>query len=125
MWDSFHYVIRVGHSASHLLAQEPAGLQKRHKVVCISSLKRQSLKLVIMSCAVQTRHLLSFKPTVAEGEFLSKEPLERWEVSELGVVGSSVRHTRRHTDTATAGPHGGNTGGRLCGQQLASPPGTG
>lgn len=41
----------------------------------------------------------------------------------VGVLKAGVG--TRGAQAVTAGPRGGNTGGRLCGQQWASPPGTG
>lgn len=59
-----------------------------------------------------------------EEEFLSKEPLKRGRKSvRVGVLEAGVG--THSAQAATAGPLGGNTGGRLCGQQWASPPGTG
>ena len=64
-----------------------------------------------------------FEPIFARGrKFLSRERCREEESERVGVLQAGVAHG---AEAATAGPLGGSRGGRLCGPQWASPPGTG
>lgn len=84
-------------------------VRRHHKLLCTNP--RQLLFILAHFCK-------------REEEFLSKEPLKRGRKSvRVGVLQAGVgTHTAQ---AVTAGPLGGNRGGRLCGLQRASPPGIG